>query len=78
MAVKELRGFTFDEAGRPIDTERLRKLEDEIKVMHRLSHPNIVRYLGTSRKDGLFHILLGMCSFGFAGMLVCVTALYVV
>lgn len=61
MAVKELRGFAFDDSGKPIDSERLRKLEEEIRVMHKLAHPNIVQYLGTSRKNGHFHILLGQC-----------------
>ncbi|XP_074356793.1 mitogen-activated protein kinase kinase kinase NPK1-like [Apium graveolens] len=36
----------------------VRKLEEEVKLLKNLSHPNIVRYLGTTREDDSLNILL--------------------
>ncbi|KAI4990688.1 hypothetical protein ZWY2020_039059 [Hordeum vulgare] len=36
----------------------IRELEEEVKLLKNLSHPNIVRYLGTVREEGTLNILL--------------------
>ncbi|PUZ51470.1 hypothetical protein GQ55_6G189800 [Panicum hallii var. hallii] len=36
----------------------VRELEDEVKMLKNLSHPNIVRYIGTAREDNTLNILL--------------------
>ncbi|OMO61224.1 hypothetical protein CCACVL1_23655 [Corchorus capsularis] len=36
----------------------IRELEEEVKLLQNLSHPNIVRYLGTAREDDSLNILL--------------------
>lgn len=36
----------------------IQELEEEVKLLHNLSHPNIVRYLGTAREDDALNILL--------------------
>ncbi|KAL5231166.1 hypothetical protein ABZP36_029942 [Zizania latifolia] len=36
----------------------IRELEDEVKLLKNLSHPNIVRYIGTVREDNSLNILL--------------------
>ncbi|KAJ6821160.1 mitogen-activated protein kinase kinase kinase NPK1-like isoform X1 [Iris pallida] len=36
----------------------IRELEEEVNLLKNLSHPNIVRYLGTSRKENTLNILL--------------------
>ncbi|KAJ4833779.1 hypothetical protein Tsubulata_012655 [Turnera subulata] len=36
----------------------IRELEEEVKLLKNLSHPNIVRYLGTGREDDSLNILL--------------------
>ncbi|XP_039016583.1 mitogen-activated protein kinase kinase kinase NPK1-like isoform X2 [Hibiscus syriacus] len=37
---------------------QIRELEEEVKLLQNLSHPNIVRYLGTARENDSFNILL--------------------
>ncbi|KAK8704935.1 hypothetical protein V6N13_048547 [Hibiscus sabdariffa] len=37
---------------------QIRELEEEVKLLQNLSHPNIVRYLGTAREDDSLNILL--------------------
>lgn len=36
----------------------IRELEEEVKLLRNLSHPNIVRYLGTAREEEALNILL--------------------
>ncbi|KAG6494302.1 hypothetical protein ZIOFF_049326 [Zingiber officinale] len=36
----------------------IRELEEEVKLLKNLSHPNIVRYLGTTREDDTLNIFL--------------------
>ncbi|XP_074320944.1 mitogen-activated protein kinase kinase kinase NPK1-like isoform X1 [Silene latifolia] len=36
----------------------IKELEEEVKLLKNLSHPNIVRYLGTAREDEALNILL--------------------
>ncbi|CAL9200773.1 unnamed protein product [Musa hybrid cultivar] len=36
----------------------IRELEEEVKLLKKLSHPNIVRYLGTAREEETLNILL--------------------
>ncbi|XWS09015.1 hypothetical protein CRYUN_Cryun40dG0049500 [Craigia yunnanensis] len=42
----------------------IRELEEEVKLLQNLSHPNIVRYLGTAREDDSLNILLEFVSGG--------------
>ncbi|KAL4309481.1 hypothetical protein GQ457_01G022560 [Hibiscus cannabinus] len=37
---------------------QIKELEEEVKLLQNLSHPNIVRYLGTAREDDSLNILL--------------------
>ncbi|KAK4792082.1 hypothetical protein SAY86_022517 [Trapa natans] len=37
---------------------QIRELEEEVKLLKNLSHPNIVRYLGTAREEDSLNILL--------------------
>ncbi|GMJ08319.1 NPK1-related protein kinase 3 [Hibiscus trionum] len=37
---------------------QIKELEEEVKLLQNLSHPNIVRYLGTAREDESLNILL--------------------
>ncbi|CAA7397833.1 unnamed protein product [Spirodela intermedia] len=38
--------------------DNIRELEEEVKLLKNLSHPNIVRYLGTAREEDTLNILL--------------------
>ncbi|XP_010928554.1 mitogen-activated protein kinase kinase kinase NPK1 [Elaeis guineensis] len=42
----------------------IRELEEEVKLLKKLSHPNIVRYLGTVREEETLNILLEFVSGG--------------
>ncbi|XP_044429668.1 mitogen-activated protein kinase kinase kinase NPK1 [Triticum aestivum] len=57
LAVKQvLNGST--NATREKAQAHIRELEEEVKLLKNLSHPNIVRYLGTVREEDTLNILL--------------------
>ncbi|KAM7257751.1 hypothetical protein ACFE04_013492 [Oxalis oulophora] len=41
-----------------LEKAHIRELEEEVKLLKNLSHPNIVRYLGTARENDSLNILL--------------------
>jgi hypothetical protein len=57
VAVKELRLDGMEVNSSEMQS-KLSKMEDEISVMKDLKHPNIVRYLGTSRENRHLYIFL--------------------
>lgn len=52
------------------DLERIREIEDEIAVLSRLAHPNIVRYIGTERSEDTLNIFLEYAGGGSIASLV--------
>ncbi|CAH9085831.1 unnamed protein product [Cuscuta epithymum] len=57
IAVKEV-SIAASSASRERAQAHIRELEEEVNLLKNLSHPNIVRYLGTAREEGSLNILL--------------------
>ncbi|CAN4113438.1 unnamed protein product [Withania somnifera] len=57
LAIKEV-SIAINGASRERAHAHVRELEEEVNLLRNLSHPNIVRYLGTAREAGSLHILL--------------------
>ncbi|GLT99759.1 hypothetical protein SLE2022_171770 [Rubroshorea leprosula] len=57
LAVKQVL-IAANSASKEKTQAQIRELEEEVKLLKNLSHPNIVRYLGTVREDDSLNILL--------------------
>ncbi|KAI9386900.1 hypothetical protein POPTR_010G092000v4 [Populus trichocarpa] len=57
LAVKQVL-IAASSASKEKTQAHIRELEEEVKLLKNLSHPNIVRYLGTAREDDSLNILL--------------------
>ncbi|CAI0466246.1 unnamed protein product [Linum tenue] len=57
LAVKQVL-IAANSASKEKAQAHVRELEEEVKLLKNLSHPNIVRYLGTVREDDSLNILL--------------------
>lgn len=57
LAVKQVL-VAANSASKEKTQAQIRELEEEVKLLKNLSHPNIVRYLGTAREDESLNILL--------------------
>ncbi|GMH20008.1 hypothetical protein Nepgr_021849 [Nepenthes gracilis] len=57
LAVKQV-SIAASGASREKTQAHIRELEEEVKLLKNLSHPNIVRYLGTAREEQALNILL--------------------
>ncbi|KAA8527568.1 hypothetical protein F0562_034717 [Nyssa sinensis] len=57
LAVKQV-SIAASSASKEKTQAHIRELEEEVKLLKNLSHPNIVRYLGTAREDESLNILL--------------------
>lgn len=57
LAVKQV-SIAAGNASKDKAQAHIRELEEEVKLLRNLSHPNIVRYLGTTRDDENLNILL--------------------
>lgn len=57
LAVKQV-SIAANSASKEKTQAHIRELEEEVKLLKNLSHPNIVRYLGTAREDESLNILL--------------------
>ncbi|KAK3027221.1 hypothetical protein RJ639_041639, partial [Escallonia herrerae] len=57
LAVKQV-SIAVNSASKEKTQAHIRELEEEVKLLKNLSHPNIVRYLGTAREEESLNILL--------------------
>nr|XP_017190767.2 mitogen-activated protein kinase kinase kinase NPK1-like isoform X3 [Malus domestica] len=57
LAVKQVL-IAANSASKEKTQAHIRELEEEVKLLKNLSHPNIVRYLGTAREEDSLNILL--------------------
>ncbi|KAK7258862.1 hypothetical protein RIF29_24450 [Crotalaria pallida] len=57
LAVKQVL-IAANSASKEKAQAHIKELEEEVKLLKDLSHPNIVRYLGTVREEGTLNILL--------------------
>lgn len=63
LAVKQVL-IAVNNASKEKAQAHIRELEEEVKLLKNLSHPNIVRYLGTVREEETLNILLEFVSGG--------------
>ncbi|XP_058077708.1 mitogen-activated protein kinase kinase kinase NPK1-like [Magnolia sinica] len=56
LAVKQV--LIANNASKEKAQDHIQELEEEVKLLKNLSHPNIVRYLGTAREEDTLNILL--------------------
>ncbi|NP_001268205.1 mitogen-activated protein kinase kinase kinase [Vitis vinifera] len=57
LAIRQV-SIAANSASKEKTQAHIRELEEEVKLLKNLSHPNIVRYLGTAREDESLNILL--------------------
>ncbi|XP_028125960.1 mitogen-activated protein kinase kinase kinase NPK1-like [Camellia sinensis] len=57
LAIKQV-SIAGNSAAKEKTRAHIRELEEEVNLLENLSHPNIVRYLGTTREDASLNILL--------------------
>ncbi|XP_076919496.1 mitogen-activated protein kinase kinase kinase NPK1-like [Bidens hawaiensis] len=57
LAVKQV-SVVVNSASKDKTQAHIRELEEEVKLLKNLSHPNIVRYLGTGREESSLNIFL--------------------
>ncbi|CAL5415621.1 unnamed protein product [Camellia sinensis] len=57
LAIKQV-SIAGNSAAKEKTQAHIRELEEEVNLLENLSHPNIVRYLGTTREDASLNILL--------------------
>ncbi|KAL7210340.1 hypothetical protein ACSBR1_031825 [Camellia fascicularis] len=57
LAIKQV-SIAGNSASKEKTQAHIRELEEEVNLLENLSHPNIVRYLGTTREESLLNILL--------------------
>ncbi|XP_059649988.1 mitogen-activated protein kinase kinase kinase NPK1 isoform X2 [Cornus florida] len=57
LAVKQV-SIAANSASKEKTQAHIKELEEEVKLLKNLSHPNIVRYLGTAREEESLNILL--------------------
>ncbi|KAL7210469.1 hypothetical protein ACSBR1_031927 [Camellia fascicularis] len=57
LAIKQV-SIASNSASKEKTQAHIRELEEEVNLLENLSHPNIVRYLGTTREEALLNILL--------------------
>lgn len=60
MAVKEIE-YKSMKLNSNFFEKKISSFEQEINILSRLNHKNIIRYLGTNRTDETFHIFLDIC-----------------
>ncbi|CAM8993274.1 unnamed protein product [Rhodiola kirilowii] len=57
LAIKQV-SIAVNSASKEKTQAHIRELEEEVTLLKNLSHPNIVRYMGTAREDDSLNILL--------------------
>ena len=60
MAIKEIE-YKSMKLNSDVLEKKISSFEQEINILSRLYHKNIIRYLGTNRTDENFHIFLDIC-----------------
>ncbi|CAL5377613.1 unnamed protein product [Camellia sinensis] len=68
LAIKQV-SIAANTASKEKRQAHIRELEEEVNLLENLSHPNIVRYLGTTRDEASLNILLEIVPGGFISSL---------